>query len=181
MEQKFYQRWHLAKNELEFVVTEFEWSMIRFNEAFSHYVLSTGMITVAADVDIKYPEHVILHVVRMNDRPKNSATIARLMNRDDIPNIQYSLRKLESAGLIRKQKDRNSKNYSYLATEKGIRLTDEYYRLKSEVLTKRLEEINGVTEKLDKAARMLSLLTGIYEEAARDSATFTPQDEPGAA
>lgn len=176
MEEKFYQNWHLAKNELEFNATEFEWSMIRFNEAFGRFVLATGTVTIMPNVDIKYQEHVILHVIRMNGRPKNSATIARLLNRDDIPNIQYSLRKLESAGLIEKQKDRASKIYSYVATEKGIQLTDEYCKLKSEVLTKRLEDISGVSEKLEKTARFLSLLTGIYEEAARDSATFTPQD-----
>jgi predicted MarR family transcription regulator len=175
MEQKYYKNWHLAKSDLEFNVTEFEWALIRFNEAFSRYVLATGMITIISDVEIKYQEHIILHVIRMLDRPKNSATIARLINRDDIPNIQYSLRKLESAGLIKKQKDTKSKTFSYSATEKGVSLTNEYYKLRVEVLIKRLEDINGVSEKVENTARFLSLLTGIYEEAARDSATFTYQ------
>lgn len=181
MEPKFYRGWHLAKTDLEHKATEFEWSLIRFNEAFSRFVLSTGMVTIAADVDIKYEEHVILHVIRMQDRPKNSATIARLMNRDDIPNIQYSLRKLEMAKLIEKQREKNSKTFSYTVSELGVRLTDEYYKVRAEILVKRLEEINDVSEKFDKASRFLSLLTGIYEEAARDSATITPlrDDEPG--
>jgi predicted MarR family transcription regulator len=175
MEAKFYRGWHLAKSDMEYKATEFEWSLIRFYEAFSRFVLTTGMITIAADVDIKYQEHVILHVIRMQDRPKNSATIARLMNRDDIPNIQYSLRKLEAAGLIEKQKDKNSKTFSYTASELGVKLTDEYYKVRQEILVKRLEEISDVEEKFDRAARFMSLLTGIYEEAARDSATITPQ------
>ena len=175
MEAKFYRGWHLAKSDMEYKATEFEWSLIRFYEAFSRFVLTTGMITIAADVDIKYQEHVILHVIRMQDRPKNSATIARLMNRDDIPNIQYSLRKLEAAGLIEKQKDKNSKTFSYTASELGVKLTDEYYKVRQEILVKRLEEISDVEEKFDRAARLMSLLTGIYEEAARDSATITPQ------
>jgi predicted MarR family transcription regulator len=162
---------------MEFQATEFEWSLIRFYEAFSRFVLTTGMVTIAADVDIKYQEHVILHVIRMQDRPKNSATIARLMNRDDIPNIQYSLRKLESAGLIEKRKDNNSKTYSYAASARGIQLTDEYYKVRHEILVKRLEEISEVQEKFEKGARFMSLLTGIYEEAARDSATITPLAE----
>ena len=175
MEPKFYRGWHLARTELEFQATEFESSLIRFNEAFSRFVLTTGMVTIATDVDIKYQEHVILHVIRMQDRPKSSATIARLMNRDDIPNIQYSLRKLESVGLIEKRKDNNSKTYSYAASELGVKLTDEYYKVRQEILVKRLEEISDVQEKFEKGARFLSLLTGIYEEAARDSATITPQ------
>jgi len=174
MEPKFYRGWHLAKTDMEYKATEFEWALIRFYQAFSRFVLTTGMVTVAADVDIKYEEHVILHVIRMQDRPKNSATIARLINRDDIPNIQYSLRKLETAGLIEKQKDKNSKTYSYAASELGMKLTDEYYKVRAEILVKRLEEISDVTEKFERGARFMSLLTGIYEEAARDSATITP-------
>ena len=161
---------------MEYKATEFEWAVIRFFEAFSRFVLTTGMVTIAADVDIKYEEHVILHVIRMQDRPKNSATIARLINRDDIPNIQYSLRNLESAGLVEKQKDKNSKTYSYIVTDMGVKLTDEYYKVRQEILMKRLEEIADVGDKFEKGARLLSLLTGIYEEAARDSATITPQD-----
>ena len=177
MDKKLYKNWHLAKTELEFNLTEFEWTIIRFNEAFSRYVLAAGMVTIIGDVEIKYPEHVILHVIRMFDRPKNSATIARLINRDDIPNIQYSLRKLEAAGLIEKSKDKNSKNFSYTTTEKGVDLTNEYYRLRQEILMTRLEEITGISEKIEKTGRILSLLTGIYEEAARDSAAFAPKND----
>ena len=176
MESKYYRSWHLAKTDMEYKATEFEWAVIRFFEAFSRFVLTTGMVTIAADVDIKYEEHVILHVIRMQDRPKNSATIARLINRDDIPHIQYSLRKHESAGLVEKQKDKNSKTYSYTVTDMGAKLTDEYYKVRQEILMKRLEEIADVGDKFEKGARLLSLLTGIYEEAARDSATITPQD-----
>ena len=52
------------------------------------------------DEDIKFAEHMILHIIRMHNRPKNSITIARMMNRDDLANLQYSLRKLEAAGLV---------------------------------------------------------------------------------
>lgn len=175
MEPKFYRSWHLAKTEMEFQITEFEWSLIRFFESFSRFVLANGIVTITANVDLKYQEHVILHVIRMQERPKSSAMIARLMNRDDIPNIQYSLRKLEAAGLIEKQKDNNSKTYSYVASELGVKLTDEYYKVREEILIKRLGEISEVEEKFERGARFLSLLTGIYEEAARDAVTISPQ------
>jgi len=117
MESKFYQNWHLAKTDSEYRVTEFEWSIIRFYEAFSRWVTTTG--SVLTDADIKFSEHLILHVIRMQNRPKSSATIARMINRDDIPNIQYSLRKLESAKLIRKTKEKAGKIFSYSVTEAG--------------------------------------------------------------
>ncbi|WP_233868098.1 winged helix DNA-binding protein [Paraburkholderia adhaesiva] len=162
---------------MEFQATEFEWALIRFAESFSRFVLTTGIVSISANVDLNYQEHVILHVIRMQDRPKSGAMIARLMNRDDIPNIQYSLRKLEAAGLIEKSKDGNGKTYSYIASELGVRLTDEYYKVREEILIRRLAEISDVEEKFERSARFLSMLTGVYEEAACDAATITPQTE----
>ena len=103
MDSKYYRNWHLAKTNSEFLVTEFEWAMIRLNEAFVRWVATSSSIFI--DEDIKFSEHMILHVIRMQDRPKNSVTIARMMNRDDVANIQYSLRKLEAANLIVKSRE----------------------------------------------------------------------------
>ncbi|MDH6148661.1 MULTISPECIES: winged helix DNA-binding protein [Paraburkholderia] len=180
MDPRFYRSWHLAKSDTEFKIAEFEWSLIRFYESFSRFVLATGVVTITANVDLKHQEHVILHVIRMQDRPKTSAMIGRLMNRDDIPNIQYSLRKLEAAGLIEKRQDTNSKTYSYFASDLGIRLTDEYYKVRKEILVQRLGEINDPEEKFERYGRFMSLLTGIYDEAARDAATITPRTERSA-
>ncbi len=172
MEPKYYRSWHLAESDFEYKTTEFEWSLIRFYEAFSRFVVATGTVTIGPD--LKFSEHVILHVIRMQDRPKSSAMIARLMNRDDIPNIQYSLRKLESYGLIEKIKDKSSNQFFYKATEKCEGMTDAYRHIKEEILVERLQEIQDAPAKLHSLARFLSILTGVYEEAARDSATITP-------
>ena len=66
--------------------------LIRFHEAFARWIAAASAVVMEGD--IKFSEYVILQVIRMQDRPKNSTTIARMINRDDIPNIQYSLRKL---------------------------------------------------------------------------------------
>jgi predicted MarR family transcription regulator len=180
MEPRFYRSWHLAKSDPEFKIAEFEWSLIRFYESFTRFVLATGVVAITANVELKHQEHVILHVIRMQDRPKTSAMIGRLMNRDDIPNIQYSLRKLETAGLIEKRQDTNSKTYSYCASDLGVRLTDEYYKVRKEILVQRLGEISDTEEKFERYARFMSLLTGIYDEAARVASTITPQTEKNA-
>ncbi|HLY55680.1 MAG TPA: hypothetical protein VKS60_08990, partial [Stellaceae bacterium] len=71
MEPKYYRNWHLARTETEFKVTEFEWSLIRFIGSFQKWVTTVGGVVI--DEDIKFTEHLILHVIRMQDRPKNSA------------------------------------------------------------------------------------------------------------
>lgn len=171
MEPKYYQNWHLAKTDSEFRVTEFEWSMIRFYEAFTRWVTTTGSVLV--DADIKFSEHLILHVIRMQNRPKSSATIARMINRDDIPNIQYSLRKLEAAKLIKKINEKSGKIFSYSVTEMGKRVTDDYAHIRSELLLRAIGTISNIEERITEITQLLSVLTGIYEEMARSSATFS--------
>ena len=176
MKAKYYKSWHLAEDESSFKVTEFEWTMIRFYEAFSRCVTTMGALTI--DMDLKYSEHLILHVIRMQDRPKSSATIARMINRDDIPNIQYSLRKLEAKGLIEKVQEAGSKTFAYAVTEKGAQTTDEYAALRNEVLLGPMATIGNFDASIAKVTQLLGVMTGIYEEAARNSATFS-KDETG--
>ncbi|MCP5389341.1 MAG: winged helix DNA-binding protein [Novosphingobium sp.] len=174
MEPKYYSGWHLAKSDFEYKVTSFEWSILRFAESFSRFVAETGSVIFASD--LKMSEHIILHVIRMQDRPKSSATIAHLMNRDDIPNIQYCLRKLEAAGLVQKIREGKGNQFTYVVTELGEEVTYEYHDIKAQILMNRLIEIQNAPEKLETLTNFLSILTGVYEEAARDSATITPND-----
>lgn len=174
MKARYYRSWHLAENESSFKVTEFEWTMIRFYEAFSRCVTTIGALTI--DADIKFSEHLILHVIRMQDRPKNSATIARMINRDDIPNIQYSLRKLESANLIEKIQEKSGKTFAYSVTKLGERVTDEYAVVRAEMLLENLGTIANFESQIVKMTQLLGVMTGIYEEAARNSATLSKEE-----
>jgi predicted MarR family transcription regulator len=127
--------------------------------------------------ELKHAEHVILHVIRMQNRPKSAATIARLLNRDDIPNIQYSLRKLENAELIQKNKEAGTKIYNYGITDLGKKLTDEYSKLRSELLIRNLVSITDFDSRAEDATQLLSIMTGIYEESGRKSASFNRADD----
>lgn len=173
MEPKYYKNWHLAKSNTESLVTEFEWSMIRLYEAFSRWVSTTG--TLLVDEDLRFTEHLILHVIRMHDRPKNSITIARMTNRDDVPNLQYSLRKLEAAGLVSKSKDKSGKTFSYTVTEKGKSVTDNYADIRSNLLIKAIGTISDIDDRMAEMTNLIGVLTGIYEEMGRSSATYSAQ------
>ncbi len=142
MESKYYENWHLAKSDTEVLVTEFEWGLIRLYEAFSRWVSTTSSLLV--EEDIKFTEHLILHIIRMHNRPKNAITIARMMNRDDLPNLQYSLRKLEAAGLISKSKDKTGKSFAYVVTEHGKQITDGYATIRSDLLIRAISTISNV-------------------------------------
>ena len=171
MEPKYYRSWHLAKDEVEFKITEFEWAVIRFHEAFGRWV--TAASSVVMDEDINFSGYVLLQVIRMQDRPKNCATIARMVNRDDISNVQYTLRKLESADLIRKTREKGGKTFAYSVTAKGEKATDAYAALRSELLIENIKTLANLDERISGTTQFISVVTGIYEEMSRSSATFT--------
>ena len=175
MKSKYYRNWHLANDETEFKVTELEFAMMRVLEAFSRWVAAADEMVGLSE--LKHGEHVILHVIRMQNRPKSGATIARLLNRDDLPNIQYSLRKLENAGFIQKNKEAGTKNYSYSITELGERMTNEYSKLRSELLIRRFRSLADFDARAEDATELLSIITGIYEESARTSVSLNRASE----
>ncbi|MBI1731556.1 MAG: winged helix DNA-binding protein [Gammaproteobacteria bacterium] len=164
-------KWHLARTPHEAATTEFEWSLLRFQQAWERWV--TQLADVAGMGDLSYIESVVLHVIRMQDRPKTAAQIARQLNRDDIPNIQYCLRKLEKMGLCRKVKEKTPKTFAYEATEAGRTLTDNYADLRRQILTEQTMIIGQVDSKLAEASKLINLLTGMYDEAGRISGTYS--------
>ncbi|HEX7757979.1 MAG TPA: winged helix DNA-binding protein [Caulobacteraceae bacterium] len=174
MASRRYRGWHLAKTELEYRVTAFEWSLAQMNEAFARFVTELGTLTTASE--LKYGDHAVLHALRMPDRAKGGPTIARQLNRHDLQNVQYSLRKLESLGLIRKTREAGSAQAAYEITDKGRQRTDQYRDVRAELLIKRIEQIQKSPEQLEALTRLMSMLTGVYEEAARECATIAPDD-----
>lgn len=170
MKSKYYRNWHLAKDETEFKVTELEFALMRVIEAFARWVAAADEMVGLSE--LKHAEHIILHVIRMQNRPKSGATIARLLNRDDLPNIQYSLRKLESIGLIQKIKEPGSKNHSYSITKMGENLTNEYSQMRTEILIKKFRSIAEFDVRVEDATELLAIITGIYEESARSSVSL---------
>lgn len=175
MESKYYRNWHLANDETEFRVTELEFALMRVIEAFGRWVAAADEMVGLSE--LKHAEHVILHVIRMQNRPKSGATIARLLNRDDLPNIQYSLRKLEGSGLIDKNKEVRTKNYSYSITKLGEEFTNEYSKLRTEILIRKFRSLSDFDERVEDATELLSIITGIYEESARTSVTLNRASE----
>ncbi|MGV9834693.1 winged helix DNA-binding protein [Nocardia niigatensis] len=163
-------RWHLAQNTHEEALTAFEFALLQVEGEFERFAVNA--LRIAGDADLSFNEVVALHVVRMQERPKDTATIAQLTNREDLPNLQYSLRKLVSLGLLERSKSGTSSVFR--VTEAGREITDRYAALRQELLTSNLAELADVTAKLQHAIRSMHVLTGLYAAASRDLATINP-------
>ena len=160
--------WHLAQSEAEVDLTELEFSLMRAFEGFGRW--QSECLASVCDLAATGPENALLHIIRMNDRPKSIKDLARLTNRDDVPNIQYSLRKLLGAGLVLR-KGSGRAGVTYEVTEEGFRVTEDYGALRRRLLLSAIGNLPGFAGRLAEATRTLNLLSGIYEEVARTAAT----------
>ncbi|MBM5810898.1 MAG: winged helix DNA-binding protein [Gammaproteobacteria bacterium] len=170
-EEAHYRGWHLARTPHEAATTDLEWSILRFDQAFERWIRQLGLVVGMGD--LSYTELVVLHVIRMQDRPKTAAQIARQLNRDDIANVQYCLRKLVKMGLCRKAGEHSAKTLAFQVTARCRLLTDDYAELRRRILTEQTKIIEDVDQKLRDATKLINLLTGFYDEAARISAAYS--------
>lgn len=160
--------WHLAEEPVEVSATELEFALMRTFEGFGRW--QSECLASVSDFSATGPENALLHIIRMNDRAKSIKELARLTNRDDIPNIQYSLRKLIKEGLVKKLGSGRT-GVTYEATAAGINVTDVYKNVRRRLLINEIKSIPGFSKRLEDAARTLNLLSGIYEEVSRVAAT----------
>ncbi len=79
-------RWHLAQSPDEVDTTELEFALMRAFEGFGRW--QSECLASVCDLAATGPENAMLHIIRMNDRPKTIKDLARLTTRDDVPNIQ---------------------------------------------------------------------------------------------
>ncbi|MFT4001323.1 MAG: winged helix DNA-binding protein [Rhizobium sp.] len=160
--------WHLARTPDELDVAELEYALIRSFEGFGHWQMQC--LSAVADFAASGPENALLHMIRMNDRPKSVRDLAHMANRDDIPNIQYSLRKLIKGGLVRKSGSGRS-GVLYEVTDYGRDVTDAYADVRADLLIEAVKRVPELMARLQDLAHTLELMTGIYDQAARTAAT----------
>ena len=166
--------WHLARNLPESVVTEFEFALLRIAAAFERW--QCDCLGAVADQRLGSTCNAILHVVRLKDRPKTQGEIARILSRDDVANVQYSMRKLLDAGLIERVPGGRRKSVSYRATRKGRRVTEGYAALRARVLMSRVSSLERWDERIAMAQETLDMMRAVYEQAALVLATHRGAD-----
>ncbi len=169
----FDRQWHLAKNEEELALTDLEFALFRSYEAFGRWQ-SECLATVTGE-KMSSTDNAILHIIRMRGRPKGIKEIAMLFNRDDIPNLQYSVRKLLNAGLIKKNETTKGqkRGVRYTISQKGIEVTNAFAEIRRQVL---VNFVKRLSSDMPEATRLLEVLSGIYDQSARIAATHRPHD-----
>jgi predicted MarR family transcription regulator len=166
----FDKHWHLAENDIELNFTELEFAILRINSAFDRW--QRDCLACCVDGGLSGVDNAVLHTIRMHDRPKSISEVARLLNRDDLSNLQYSLRKLAKAGLIERAANGNSKrSAAYQVTDRGTQVSDLFAQLRRELLLSLTGSINNLEEDIQTACKVLNLASGLYDHASTVAAS----------
>lgn len=146
-------------------LTRTELAMIRAVEAFSRWCFflhkSVSGVTLGAE------DVWLLHSIRMRGGAQNLSELLMFLNRTDVSTIQYSLRKIEQAGFIERVTGNSRREAGYRLTAKGIDATDEYARIREELLIQLIGDVNGLEPALDSAAGAMERLTSLYDQSTQ--------------
>ncbi|WP_306118187.1 MULTISPECIES: winged helix DNA-binding protein [unclassified Roseitalea] len=143
--------------------SEFEYALWQLGSAFARW--RRDCFAAVSDVGLSGTEASILHVVHINGTPKGLMEISRLLHRDDLPNLQYAIKKLIKVGLIRKT-GTSRKTMMYEVSQEGARIVAAFQQKRSETLMKMLGHVSGLPEDLEEMITRLHLLTGIYDQSS---------------
>ncbi|MQQ09344.1 winged helix DNA-binding protein [Epibacterium sp. SM1979] len=152
---------------VEVSLDEFELALIRAYNGLDRWQQQS--VALMSETPLSGAEGALLRIIRLHDRPKSIKELARLTNRDDIPNIQYSLRKLAAAGLVSKSGSGRT-GVNYTTTQDGVRLTDEIAMNRRSQLIALLLEFGNIEADLEVGQALLNKMTSAFEETVREIA-----------
>ena len=161
--------WHLARTETERRLSDFEFGLERLAQAY--YRWKAACLAAVCDVPLTGDDVAVLNVVRMGDEPKRLSEIAQLLNRVDVPNLQYATRKLVRTGLIETEGSSSRKETRYRATATGRSVTEAYAALRAATLPPMLEALDGWAAKSETTSVHLDLISSLYAQAAQVAIT----------
>jgi predicted MarR family transcription regulator len=156
---------YMATSEESAALTRVELAMIRSSEAFGRWIVLLHRAVEGSSLGDQ--EVSLLHAIRMCGGAQNLSDLLLFLNRNDVSTIQYSLKKLESFGLIVRVAGRSKREAGYQLTERGVAATTRYAAERERILVALLNEIKGCAGELNAAAAALERLTGLFDQATQ--------------
>jgi predicted MarR family transcription regulator len=161
--------WHLARTETERQLSDFEFGLERLAQAY--YRWKAACLSAVCAVPLTGDDVAVLNIVRMGDEPKRLSEIGQLLNRVDVPNLQYATRKLSRAGLIETEGHSSRKETRYRVTAAGHAVTEAYAALRAATLPPMIDAMEGWAAKSEATSAQLDLISSLYAQAAQIAIT----------
>lgn len=149
-------------------MSEFEYGLIVANNAFSRWIsLCMG---AAGLPDLTPLEVLLIHHVHHRARDKRLADICFILNIEDVHLVNYALKKLQNLGVVASVK--KGKEVTYHTTEAGGEFINRYRDIRENCLITALKADANLNKDIAQLARLLRLLSGVYDQASRAAASF---------
>ena len=146
-------------------MSEFEFGLIVAGNAFHRWV-----VHCMAAAGLKDLTPLVLHHVTHRARDKRLADICFIMNVEDTHLVNYALKKLQNLGVVASQK--NGKEVTYAATDVGRAYVQRYREIRESCLIDALKADDALNRDIGELARLLRVLSGMYDQAARSAASL---------
>ena len=162
-------QWHLGETARDLAFAEFQHAMMCLAEAFYRYT-GRSLAQITGEMNLSGQDSVILQVIHTQDRPKSIADIQQFTNRGDIANIQYSVRKLQKAGLVERARN-EGRGTTYRLTARGREIALAYVASRRAMLEKFPEGDASLLPRVQDARDLMVILTGLYDQGSRELLT----------
>ncbi|MFC7409898.1 winged helix DNA-binding protein [Hydrogenophaga atypica] len=149
-------------------MSEFEFGLIVAGNAFHRWIVHC--MSAAGLRDLTPLDVLVLHHVTHRARDKRLADLCFIMNVEDTHLINYSLKKLQGLGVVVSSK--NGKEVTYGPTEPGRAFVERYREIREDCLINALRADDALNHDIGELARLLRVLSGIYDQAARSAASL---------
>jgi len=172
---------YMSVDSIAASLTRQELALMRLYEAFSSWALE--LQKYVSGEQMSFQEVALLHCVRLRGGTTTLAEMMIFLHRHDLAAINYSLRKLEQHGLIKRRRGAFRREVAYAITDQGTLVTETYGRLRQQVLVEICREILGVQGSLNGAAVVMERMIGVYDQATQsilNHQLISVASEPGA-
>lgn len=149
-------------------MSEFEFGLIVAGNAFNRWIVHCMSATGLSDLTPL--DVLVLHHVSHRARDKRLSDICFIMNIEDTHLINYSLKKLQGLGVVASRK--NGKEVTYASTELGNQYVQRYRDIRESCLIDALKADDSLNRDIGELARLLRVLSGVFDQAARSAASF---------
>ncbi|MFI0848398.1 MarR family transcriptional regulator [Mesorhizobium sp. IMUNJ 23232] len=155
----------MASSDVESRLSDFEFRLERLTQAY--YRWKAACFAAVCEVPLTGDDVALINVVNIGSEPKRLSEVGQLLNRVDIPNLQYATRKLVRAGLIETEGSSSRKETRYRTTAKGQAAAAAYAALRGETLPPMLDALDEWVANLEKTGKRMDLLASLYGQAAQ--------------
>ncbi|MEC3768446.1 MULTISPECIES: winged helix DNA-binding protein [Cupriavidus] len=149
-------------------LSEFEFGLNTAYNAYSRWVVRC--MGAAGVRDLTFLDVLVLHHVNHRGRPKRLADICFVLNVEDTHLVTYALKKLQGLGLV--SGERVGKEATYSTTAAGAEACSRYREIREQCLTSNFTAGSEENAEIGELARLMRVLTGLYEQAARSATSL---------